>query len=462
MRFDDSPSASRGRPALGSYLASSLAPEVCGAASSSDVSDALQLASAKAGAKGESITGRWSSAVRAIGPGLVSGAADADPTTVATLAVIGAGTTYGLAWLVLLLFPMIAVVQVISTHVGAVSGRDLQTAIVEGYGSLWRWLLMGSILMVTIITIGADLEGGAAAIGLLTGTDWRWFVFPMSLALLMLLVLGRYHHLQRALKYVLLCLAGYAAAAVLAHPNWAAIARGTLVPRFRISPTYMSDALSLLGTTLTSYVYVWQTIGQVEQRDACLPLRARKLDAVLGSFFATAVFWLILVATGATLGVQHLRADTAGRAAQALRPVAGPLAGDVFALGLLASAVVALPVLMATTAYVTGAQMQWRRGLTMTAREAPQFYAALVAATVLGAGIALSGVSPFRLLFLAGIVGGVATPLGLILLLAAAGNRSLMGGRPISRLWQLSGWLTCLVTSAASLVFVLRPLAQVI
>jgi Mn2+/Fe2+ NRAMP family transporter len=297
---------------------------------------------------------RSSAYLRMLGPGLVSGAADADPTTVASLAVIGAGTGYGLGWLVVLLFSMIAVIQVISTHVGAVSGRDLQAAVVDASRPWLRWLLLVSILAVNVVTIGADLEGGAAAVGLLTNLDWRWFVLPLSLVLLIVLMLGRYHHVERAMKFLLLCLLAYAAAAVFAHPNWGAIVHGTLIPHVRLSGPYIADIVSLLGTTLTSYVYVWQTIAQVERRHSPASLGNRKLDACVGSFFAVSVFWFILIASGATLGVAHVHADTAGQVASTLRPIAGPFAGQIFAVGLLASAVVALPVLMGTTAYATG------------------------------------------------------------------------------------------------------------
>jgi Mn2+/Fe2+ NRAMP family transporter len=400
---------------------------------------------------------RWDSLL-ALGPGMLSGAADADPTTVATLAVIGADTVYQLAWLVVLLFPMIAVVLVISTTVGVSSGRDLMAAVADGYGQSWRWLLLGSVLAVNVVTIGADLEGGAAAIGLLTSLDWRWFVLPLSLILLGLLMVGRYDHVERALKYLLLGLFAYAAAAVLAHPNWGAIARGSLIPHFTWNGEYTADALSLLGTTLTSYVYVWQTIAQVEHRHSRAPLRARKIDAILGSLFAVVVFWFIVIATGATLGVHHLHANTASEAAQALRPLAGPFAGSLFAIGLLASAVVALSVLMATTAYMTGSQMRWRQGLSMRVGDAPLFYGTLSVATMLGAGIALSGISPIRLLFIAGIIAGVAAPIGLILLLAVAGNHVLMGGRPAARPLLLAGWAVTAIISISGLVFIVQPL----
>lgn len=396
--------------------------------------------------------------LRSLGPGLVSGAADTDPTTVATLAVIGAGTAYRLAWLTLLLFPLIAVVQVISTHVGAISRRDLQTAVADAYGRIPRWLLLVSILAVNVVTIGADLEGGAAAIGLLTHLDWRWFVLPLSLVLLALLMLGGYDHVQRALKYLLVCLLAYAAAAIFAHPDWGAVVRGSLVPHFEWRAEYTADALSLVGTTVTSYVYVWQTIAQAEQRPDPGRLRFGKVDAILGGFFAVAVFWFILVATGATLGKHHLHVNTAADAARALGPIAGSLSSGLFALGLLASAVVALPVLMATTAYVTGAQMDWQRGLSRKLREAPLFYGALAAAALLGTVVALIGISPIRLLFIAGIIGGLATPVGLILLLAVGGDRTLMRGRPVGRALLAAGWAVTAVITLFSLAFVVQQL----
>lgn len=389
----------------------------------------------------------WRDHLRALGPGIVGGAADTDPTTVATMAIIGAGTIYGLAWLTLLLFPVIAIVQSISTRVGVASHLDLQSAVSETHGRMVRWALLLSILAVNVITIAADLEGGAAAIGLIARHDWRWFVAPLSIALLSALLFVGYQVLQRALKYLMLCLLAYAAAAIMARPNWAEVAKGSLIPHLEWNHEYLIDAMSLIGTTLTSYVYVWQTIGQAEERVPWRWHRARQTDAVTGSFFAVLVFWCILVATGATLGVNHMSAETAQDAAEALRPAAGPLAGDLFALGLLASSIVALPVIMATTAYVTGAHFSWRGGLSLKVREAPMFYTALSASIILGAVAAYAGVAPIRLLFIAGLVGAVGTPLGLILLLRVAANRRIMRGHQLSPRMRFTGWaVTAIIT----------------
>jgi Mn2+/Fe2+ NRAMP family transporter len=180
---------------------------------------------------------------------------------------------------------------------------------------------------------------------------------------------------------------------------------------------------------------------------------ARQTDSLLGSLFAVAVFWFILIASGATLGVHHLSAGTAQGAAQALRPVAGPFAGDLFAFGLLASALIALPVIMATTAYATGAHLDWRRGLSLKVREAPLFYTALALSLLLGAVAAYSGVSPIRLLFTAGIVGAVGTPLGLAMLLKVAADKHLMNGHTLPTGLKTAGWTITIAITLISAVY---------
>jgi Mn2+/Fe2+ NRAMP family transporter len=389
---------------------------------------------------------------------VVAGAADTDPTTVATLVVVGATTVYGLAWLTLLLLPVLAVVQILATRVGMASGRDLEKAVTDGYGRRWSGLLLVSILAVNVVTIAADLEAGAAALGIMTGVAWAWFVIPLALALLGLLVIGKYDEVERVLKYILLCLLAYGVAAVLAQPHWASVLRGSLVPELKLSPDYVTGALALLGTTLTTYMYVWQTVEQVEERRSRAWLGVRELDAVVGTVLAVAVFWFILVASAATLGVHHQHADTAVQAAQALRPVAGPFASALFAVGLLASAVVALPVIMSATAYATGSAFDWRCGLSLPVRKAPAFYAVLATGAVLGSVLALTGISPIRLLFIASIVAGIATPVGLVLLVLVAGNTRLMNQQAAGRPLLTAGWTITALVTTVSIVYLAQQL----
>ncbi|MGW1073050.1 NRAMP family divalent metal transporter [Streptomyces sp. NPDC002537] len=394
----------------------------------------------------------WRTYLRAVGPGLVAGASDTDPTTVATMAVIGSDTGYGMGWCVVLLFPVIAVIQSMATRVGMAGRLDLQEAVTAIHRPALGRLLLGSILAVNIVTVAADLEAGATALGLLTGQDWHWFAAPLSLALLAAVLLLGYHVLQRALKYLLLVLLAYAVAAVLAHPDWGAVAYGSLVPHVRWSRTFLFDVLSLIGTTATSYVYVWQTISQSEEKVPWRWHRVRQFDALAGSLFATVVFWFILVATGATLGVRGLSVTTAQDAAQSLRPVAGAWAGDLFALGLLASALVALPVIMATTAYVTGAHLNWRRGLSLRPREAPRFFTAMATSIVVGLVATYAELPPIQLLYWVGVAGAVGTPIGLALLLRVASHRELMGGHAIGAGTKAAGWgITSVITAVGVL-----------
>ena len=401
---------------------------------------------------------RWLDYVRSVGPGLVAGAADVDPTTVGSMAIIGATTVFGLSWLTVLLFPILAVIQVISSRVAIVTGDDLQHLVDRRYGRVAQYSLLGSVLVVVVITIAADLEAGAAAIGLLVHGPWRWFVLPLAAAVLALLLIGSYDEVQRVLKFVLLVLLTYVAAAFVAHPDWRQVVVHTAVPTFRWSKDYIDGTLALLGTTLSSYVYVWQTVELAEEKPALEWLRPKEADAAVGIFVAVAVFWFILVATGATLGVHHLQVNTAADAAAALAPVVGHLAGIVFGVGLLGSALLALPVLLGTAAYIVGAQFDWRRGLSKSVRRAPAFYAITAVATALAVVIAFSGLSPIRVLFIASIVGGIGTPIGLMFLMLVAHDRRLMGGERVEGLVSIAGWVVTALVTIVTVVYLVRLL----
>lgn len=401
----------------------------------------------------------WRRFVRSLGPGLVAGASDVDPTTVATIAVIGATTVFKLAWLVILIFPMLAVVQVISARTAAITGTDLQQTVVRRYGRGPQILLLVTIISVTVITLAADLEAGAAAVGLLVSADWKWFVVPVAVAVGVLLVWGTYDEVQRVLRYVILVLLAYFAAAVLAHPRWSAVAHGSLVPNFRWNTNFVEGALALVGTTLTSYVYVWQTVEVAEEKPPVSRLRLKEVDAASGILFAVALFWFILVATGATLGRHHTQVQTAQDAAKALTPVAGRFAGDLFGIGLLSSALIALPVLLGTISYVLGAEFGWQSGLSERVRDAPGFYSVLLVSLAAAAGVALLGVSPIRLLVIASVAGGLGTPVGLVFLMLVASDGDVMGRHTITGRLKAAGWAVAAFIGIVSLAYLVQQFA---
>lgn len=396
--------------------------------------------------------------LRTLGPGLVAGAADIDPTTVATMAVIGATTIYALSWLAWLLFPMLTVVLVIATRVGAITGRNLQEAVRDRYGPVPQWILLVSIVAVNILTLAADVHAGAAALGLLTHWVSNWLLLLFGGPTLALVLLGSYDELERVLKYVLLVLLAYPISAVLAHPDWGQVLRDTFIPRFSTDSDYITGAVALMGTGITGYVYVWQTVQIAEERPADGLRKVRQLDAVVGTFFSVAIVWFILIATGATLGVHHRTVETAEEAAQALAPVAGPFSSYVFGVGLLGSALIAVPVLMATTGYAVCAEFDLRRGLSEPVRNAPAFYGVIAASTLVAILISTVGVSTIQLLFVASIVAGVATPIGLAALMLVTSDRGLMGDRAVRGPLRVAGWVVTAIITILSLSYLFQQI----
>ena len=300
---------------------------------------------------------------KVLGPGIVSGASDNDPTTVASLAVIGSTTVYGLSWLVLLIIPMLAVVQAISAQVGVVMNVGLENAVRRHYGKYWALLALASVLIVNLMTLAADLEGGGAALSMLVHLDYRWFVVPLGVGSGFMLIFGNYKKIQRVLIYLPLVFLSYVAAAFLARPQWRDVLRNSLIPQFSFTGPMVAGAIALLGTTLTAYSYVWETIEMSEETTPVSQLGLVQVDSTLGTIIAGASFWFILIATGATLGVHHKVVQTAEDAANALTPFAGRWASLLFGIGLLASALIAIPVLSATSAYVVSEMFGWGGGI---------------------------------------------------------------------------------------------------
>jgi Mn2+/Fe2+ NRAMP family transporter len=390
---------------------------------------------------------------------MLAGAADNDPTNIGTAAALGATTMYQLAWLALLVAPLLAVVQTIAAQVGSVTRSDLQTLTRERFGRRVAATLMVSVVIVNVATIAADLQAGAAGIGILAGVDSRWLVVPLGLGVVALLLIGRYEHVVGLLRYLLLGFVSFAVAAFLAHPDWSVVIRSSLVPTLSLRSGVVTGGVALLGTTLTSYVYMWETIGRGREEppteaDSGRGLARAKLGAVIGAVFTAVIFWFMLVAVGATLGGRHETVTSASQAAHALRPLAGSLAADLFAIGLVVSAVVALPVLLATTAYVVGAQFDWRRGLSQPISHAREFYAVLVASIALGFAVTFAKVSVIGMLLAASVIGGLGTPFGLVVMVLLARDRSVMGTDPISRRLALAGWAVALVVGAFGAFFV--------
>ena len=401
------------------------------------------------------VSGRTPQESATFGAGIVAGASDNDPTTVATLAVIGSTTVYHLGWLTLLVIPMLAVIQAIAAQIGAVSKKGLEDCVRANYGRGWAFAVLACLLVVNVLTLAADLEGGGAALGMLTHVHYTWWLLPLGALCGGMLIFGNYSAIERVLRYVALLFLTYVAAAFLARPNWHDVLLGSLVPHLESSPEYVAGALALLGTTLTAYAYVWETIELSEEKPPLRRLGLVQVDAALGIVVAGLTFWFILIATGATLGIHHQKVDTAEQAAQALAPFAGKYASIVFGVGLLGSALVAIPVIAGTSAYVAAEMFGWRHSLDASFKGARRFYLTLIACIAVAIAIAFAGVKPITLLFFSGIAGGIATPFTIVLMLLVGRNRKVMHHKQISGWLAAAGWcVAAIVTGAASIYLV--------
>jgi Mn2+/Fe2+ NRAMP family transporter len=315
-----------------------------------------------------------------------------------------------------------------------------------------------ALLVVNVLTLAADLEGGGAALQLLTGAAYVWWIVPLAVASLALLIWGSYARVERILVYVPFAFVTYIVAAFMAHPVWGAVLRSSFVPHFQGSRRYIAGAIALLGTTLTAYAYVWQEIEISEERQPLRRMGLVQVDATFGAIAAGVTFWFIVIATGATLGVHGKQVHTAAEAAQALAPAAGRFASILFGIGLIGSALLALPVLLATSAYVVSEMFGWAGKLDARFFQAPRFYLTMVAIAIAASGIAFIGIPPIRLLFISSIAGGIATPITLVFLLLAASQHATPEHAPISPWLRAGGWAVTAIVTIAAITFLYQTL----
>lgn len=297
------------------------------------------------------------------------------------------------------------------------------------------------------------MEGGGAALHLLSGINYHIWVLPLAIISLALLIWGTYAKVERLLVYIPLAFISYIIAAFFAHPDWGAVLRGSFTPHLERSRDYVSGAIALLGTTLTAYAYLWQEFETSEERPPLRRLGLVQVNSTFGAIGAGITFWFIVIATGATLGVHHKTVQTAEEAAMALTPIAGRYAATLFGIGLLGSALLALPVLLATSAYVAKEMFGWHGRLDAKFFQAKGFYGIMLVVAAIGCAIAFAGIPPIRLLFMSSIAGGIATPVTLVFMLLAACDERVMKKRPLKPWLRVAGWVTTAIVTIAAVTF---------
>jgi Mn2+/Fe2+ NRAMP family transporter len=353
---------------------------------------------------------------------------------------------------------MLAIVQAIAAQVGAVLQSSLQQAITRTYGRIAGRLAAGAVVIIGVLTLAADVKAGAEGLTLLFGVSFYAFVIPIVLLSGWLLASNSYLKIERILASLTLIFLCYVASAIYARPDWGMVLHSVLVPHLSFSPVWLTGAIALLGTTLTSYEYYWESIEVAERRPALSQVRAFKLDAVLGMLVTGSSFFFILVATAATSGKHHLAIQTAADAAAALKPLAGSWDQLLFGLGFLASAAIAIPVIAATNGYVVAQTCGAYAGLGTPLSQAKTFYATIFGSLVVAAAFALTPIPTIALLYWVSVAAGIATPITLIYALLVAQNRSAMGGRPIGLALACGGWAVTALVTLASVAFIVQTI----
>lgn len=372
-----------------------------------------------------------------LGPGLVTGASDDDPSGIGTYSQVGAAFRYGLLWTTVVSLPLAVAVQETAARLGLTTGKGLAALIRERFP---RPVVVAAALLVAGANtfIGADLGSMAASLRLLGPVPLAPAVVAMAAALVALEVFLPYHRYARVLRWLTLSLGAYVAVLLVVDVPWARVAGATFVPQLRADRPFLAALIAVFGTTISPYLYVWQASEEVEEERergetpevAVTHLRAMRWDVLAGMVSAVGVMFAVMVASAATLGEQGVhQVLTADQAALALEPIAGPFASSLFAAGIVGTGALAVPVLAGATAYALAEAFGWSEGLSRRPREAPGFYGTIVAATVLGVAMGLLGVNPIRALYWSAILNGLAAPPLLLLMLVLSRGQSGAAGR---------------------------------
>ncbi|PYS31675.1 MAG: iron transporter [Acidobacteria bacterium] len=400
-----------------------------------------------------------------LGPGLITGASDDDPSGIGTYTTAGASLGFAMLWTAILTLPMMAAVQFICAKIGMVSGMGLAGALRKHYPSWLVYSAISLLLIANTITAGVDIGAIAAAINLLIPIPTILLVPLIAVGIVALQVWGSYSFIVRTFKWLTLTLFAYIIAAFLAKPHWGEVLKATFIPTLRFDNQYMTTLLAILGTTITPYLFFWQASQEVEeelqmgrvtlaQREGASDkeLKFAEIDIDVGMVFASLVFYFVILASAATLHTSgNTKIETAVEAAQALRPLSSGVASILFALGLIGSGVLAVPVLTSSSAYALCETFKWKSGLSEKLRGATRFYAIIAVSTLVGAIANFLKIPPVTALFWAAVMNGILAPPLLVIIMLVSNNRKVMGARVNGLLTNFIGWATVAVMAAASL-----------
>lgn len=405
-----------------------------------------------------------------LGPGLITGASDDDPSGIVTYAQ--AGAQYGLVplWTALFTFPLMSSVQYICAKIGLATGRGLAGVMQQHYP---RWMLLASVAVLVVAnTINAGADMGAIASGfhlLIPILPAEALTFPVSLLLVSFLIMGSYDYIARIFKWLTLALFAYIASALLTHPDWIQVLKHTCVPEIRWNSSYLSLLVAILGTTISPYLFFWQAQSEVEeQRKAGTKKRSGATkddlkyaawDVNAGMLLSNVVMYFIILSTATTLHA-HGRTGvlTASEAAAALKPVAGELAYVLFALGLIGTGFLAVPILVGSSAYALSTAFGWKQGLDQKWYRAKEFYAIIAIASGIGMELNFFQLNPMSMLYWTAVLNGLLAPPLLFFIMLVSNNKKIMKDKTNSLLVNILGWLATGAMTLAGIALIVTSL----
>lgn len=381
-----------------------------------------------------------------LGPGVITGAADDDPSGIATYSVAGAQFGTSLLWTALITWPLMAFVQMMCARIGMVTGRGLAGALHQKYPRPLIRVAAIALFGANSINVGADLSGMADAAEMLTNVNSHFFVVLFAVGISLATVWFRYHQIATILKWLALTLFAYVITGFIIHPNWKMVAHAAFIPSWPKNHDQWGMLVAILGTTISPYLFFWQTSQEVEEEKAkgrrMLYRRfgapkgeiiMRKIDIDVGTFFSNLVMFFIILTTAFTLhdhGVTNIQSSK--DAAQALYPLAGKFAGTLFTLGIVGVGLLAIPTLTGSAAYALAETFAWREGLDRRFRGARPFYLVIIVSTLIGVAMDFLSVNPMRALYWTAVINGLLAPFLLLGIVVAAMDRTVMKGQPSS------------------------------
>jgi NRAMP (natural resistance-associated macrophage protein)-like metal ion transporter len=406
--------------------------------------------------------------IKLLGPGLITGASDDDPSGISTYAIAGASFGFATLWMALVTLPMMAAVQYMCAKIGMVSGRGLAGVLKTYYPGKLLYITVFSLVVANSINAGADIGAIAAGINLLIPIPVWSLIAPIALAVIALQIWGSYRLIANTFKWLTLALFAYVLSAFLCKPSLVEVMRGTFVPSFPWTRAFFALTVGILGTTISPYMFFWQSNQEVEEEIAAgrktlaqrkgatdAELKYAAWDVNLGMLLSNTVMYFIILSTAATLfKAGKTEIQSAADAALALRPVAGRAAEALLALGLIGTGFLAVPILTGSSAYAVAEAFGWKHGFDKRPERAKEFYWLIAVSTLLGMMINFAGINPIKALFLTAVLNGFLAPPMLFLIMKVSNNRKIMGTRVNGLMLNLAGWVTTAVMSAAAIALV--------